>query len=109
MISTVSGATKARGFTISWVASPEDACGIEGKLGLSFAPGKNCSRGGETWSRNMCDDVFSSISFDAGSILKHDTGGPTSTAYCEQALVLLYACSIMQRCEHSEWMGIWSA
>ncbi len=55
MISTSSGALKERGFTISWVATPEDAHGIKGKLGLSFAPGKNCSRGGETWSRSMCD------------------------------------------------------
>ncbi len=53
MISTSGGAIKARGFTISWVATPEDAPGIKGRLGLSFAPGKNCSRGGETWSRSM--------------------------------------------------------
>lgn len=58
MISS-SGATKVRAFTVSWVVTPEDAPGIKGKLGLSFAPGKNCSRGGETWSRNMYGNSFS--------------------------------------------------
>ena len=57
------GATKARGFTISWVATPEDECGIKGKLGLSFAPGKNCTRGVETWSRSMCGNYFSCCMF----------------------------------------------
>ncbi len=57
------GATKARGFTISWVATPEDECGIKGKLGLSFAPGKNCTRGVETWSRSMCGNSFSCCTF----------------------------------------------